>query len=58
MSDKMCDMKKRVEENLNHIAGLVAKPKYICKKCARVANSAELICKPLLLPQGQETSKA
>jgi len=42
----LCDLdKKEIEKNLIEIIPLVIKPKYICTKCARVANSEDLLCK-------------
>jgi len=53
---KMCDAKKKVEENLTALAKVVDAPRYICKKCARVANRSDLLCKPMTLPQAEAPS--
>lgn len=44
---KLCDYKKRVEENLAHLKEISGTPTHICKKCARVSNDPHLLCKPL-----------
>ena len=54
MSDKskkkMCKFdKKDIEKNLDTIIALVKNPKYICKKCGRVAVSKSNLCKPTKL---------
>ena len=38
--------KKDVEANLKEISLLVNEPKFICSKCARAANIAEIVCHP------------
>ena len=51
MSKKMCDMKKKVKDDLASIAEMVQPARFICRKCARVANIEHLLCKPVLLPE-------
>jgi len=41
--DKMCKMRKK-------IAALVRSPRYVCTKCARVANAKDALCRPTELP--------
>jgi hypothetical protein len=42
----ICDWdKKDIEKNLKEIAAQFMKPKYICRKCARVARDERLLCK-------------
>ncbi len=44
---KMCHLKKStLKDHFEEIVNLVAKPKYICKKCFRVSNDKDLLCKP------------
>jgi hypothetical protein len=53
MSDKkdwdkepMCKLKKEVlKEDLNKYLTFIDKPRYLCKKCGRVANNKINICK-------------
>ena len=40
-----------VEKDLKKIAKVVTKPTLICRKCARVANCEDYLCKPLALPE-------
>ena len=40
---------KEIENNLKEISKLVEKPKYICKRCARVSNDKKFLCKPIKL---------
>ena len=45
---KMCELKKeQIEANLNKILVRVKQPDHICKKCARSANTKEILCKPV-----------
>ncbi len=48
---RLCNLdKKEIEENLPAIAEIVAKPKYICQRCARVSKKKRNLCKPKKLP--------
>ncbi|MBZ4683524.1 MAG: hypothetical protein PWP46_1520 [Fusobacteriaceae bacterium] len=42
---KICGLSKK-NENIKIIAELSNKPKFICKKCLRVSNKKEYLCKP------------
>jgi len=44
---KLCDLNKdKIKNNFAEITELVANPKFICRKCARAANSKKHLCKP------------
>ena len=43
----LCDLdKKEIEKKLNEILKIVMNPSFICRKCARVAQQKEYLCKP------------
>ena len=43
-----CDLEKDyIKKHLDEIVSLTDKPKYICAKCARVANEDIHLCKPV-----------
>jgi hypothetical protein len=51
MARTLCDWsKKDIERDLAELAEIVAQPRFICKKCARSANSGKYLCKPKRLP--------
>jgi hypothetical protein len=42
----LCDwQRKDIEKDVALLISLVSQPKYVCKKCARVANSEDVLCK-------------
>ncbi|MDH4943891.1 hypothetical protein [Sulfurimonas sp. C5] len=42
----LCDFKRSdIESQIDHIIKIVSKPKFICKKCARVAKDKKYLCK-------------
>jgi len=45
---KMCKLLKKdhIEDDFEFVRSLVRDPKFICKKCGRVANEENRICKP------------
>ena len=46
----LCAYKKdEIKENLKELSRIVSDPKFICRKCARVANDKEYLCKPAKL---------
>jgi hypothetical protein len=48
---KLCRLdKKEIEENIDALAELVSRPKYICLKCGRVCRKKGNLCKPMKLP--------
>ena len=45
--DTLCDLSKsQIRDRLDEIAALVDRPAFICRKCARVANTKDILCKP------------
>ena len=42
---------KDIARGMNLIVKLTDQPTYVCKKCARVANTKKAICKPASLPK-------
>ena len=47
-NQKLCKFKKsEIKENLTDIVKLVAKPKYICLNCGRVAKKDKVLCNSL-----------
>lgn len=44
----LCKLDKHdMEENMDTVMKLVAKPHYLCGKCARVATKKKYLCKPV-----------
>ena len=52
-SKHLCEMAKRGED-LETFKSLVRNPKFICKKCGRVAAKEENLCEPVTLGTAQE----
>ncbi len=51
MSKTLCDWsKKDLEKHAAQLAVLVRDPHWYCRKCARVANTSKVLCKPRKLP--------
>ncbi|MCA8959214.1 MAG: hypothetical protein KDC38_01825 [Planctomycetes bacterium] len=49
----LCDWDKdRIKSHADELYRLVHDPRYVCRKCARVANDTEVLCKPMKLPRG------
>lgn len=47
---KLCGLKKDdIEKHTKKIVKIVSKPKFICEKCARVANDEKYLCHPMPL---------
>jgi len=51
MSKTLCDWSsKDIEKHLHKLALITAEPRYLCRKCARVANRSKHLCKPKRIP--------
>jgi hypothetical protein len=51
MAKTLCDWsKKDLEKRADALLALVREPRWYCRKCARVANTARVLCKPRKLP--------
>jgi hypothetical protein len=47
---ELCKLKKdEYPKNIKKIIKIVKKPKFICEKCARVANDKKYLCDPIPL---------
>jgi hypothetical protein len=57
MAKTLCDWKKKdLEQNPARLAALVRDPRFFCRKCARVANTSKVLCKPRKLPDDSHGS--
>ncbi len=46
----LCDLKRDdFEKDFSKIVNIVSQPRFICKKCARVANEKQYLCKAVKL---------
>lgn len=46
----LCKWKKKdLENDFGDLLTIVAKPKYVCKRCARAARARKFLCKPVSL---------
>lgn len=51
MAKTLCEWKKRdLEKHPEKLLELVRDPRFYCRKCARVANTSKVLCKPRKLP--------
>ncbi|HEY5705546.1 MAG TPA: hypothetical protein VIS96_08240 [Terrimicrobiaceae bacterium] len=51
MTKTLCEWSKRdIEKRSDKLLELVAEPRFFCRKCARVANTPKVLCKPRTLP--------
>ena len=41
----------KIESEIDTLAKLTSAPAFVCRKCARVANKARQVCKPMALPE-------
>lgn len=58
MSKKLCKLVSdgMLKDDLKAYKKLVNKPKYVCKKCGRVANDEDSLCKPKKMKAGKKIS--
>lgn len=48
IKNTLCKLDKHdMEERMPDIVSLVSEPKFICRKCARVAKNKKYLCKPI-----------
>jgi hypothetical protein len=44
----LCELEKKdIDKNIGDLIRFVNDPKYICRKCARVAIKENILCKPI-----------
>ena len=46
MTKTMCKHAKDLPESMDKIIEIICNATYVCRKCARVANSDKKLCKP------------
>ncbi|TLD70923.1 hypothetical protein FEM03_10565 [Phragmitibacter flavus] len=52
MAKTLCDWKKHeIVDDIDELLLLVRDPRYVCRKCARVAHSDKHLCKAMALPK-------
>ncbi len=52
MAKTLCDWSKGdIERRAGKLLKLVREPRYFCRRCARVANTPKVLCKPRRLPE-------
>ena len=58
MSKRLCKLVSDgiLKDDLKAYKKLVNKPKYVCKKCGRVANDEDSLCKPKKMKSGKKMS--
>ena len=49
--------KESIEKQMEALMELVAEPRYICRKCARVAASKHNLCKPIAIKSTKQRKK-
>lgn len=50
-TEPLCDWKKEaIDAQFDLLLSIVRKPRYVCRKCARVANDEKWLCKPRPIP--------
>jgi hypothetical protein len=55
MAKTLCDWSKGdIRKHADKLLELVNQPRYYCRRCARVANTPKVLCKPSRLPKGNQ----
>jgi hypothetical protein len=55
MAKTLCDWSKGdIRKHADKLSQLVDRPRFLCCKCARVANTPEILCKPRRLPKSKQ----
>uniref|UniRef100_Q3ASP4 Uncharacterized protein n=1 Tax=Chlorobium chlorochromatii (strain CaD3) TaxID=340177 RepID=Q3ASP4_CHLCH len=49
--------KETIEKQMEALMELVAEPRYICRKCARVASTKRHLCKPVAITNSNGSKK-
>ena len=50
--------KDDIKDNFKELKKIVSEPRYLCRKCARVAKKEEWLCKPEELnPKGEKSKE-
>lgn len=47
MAKTMCKLAKELPDSFDKMTGIILNFEFICKKCGRVANHEERLCKPV-----------
>lgn len=47
MAKTMCKIAKELPESIDKIIQIASNPSFVCKKCGRVANIEDRLCKPM-----------
>ena len=59
MAKTLCDWSKRdIRKHTDDLLALVSSPRFFCRRCARVANTPKVLCKPGKLPKGNPAVSA
>ena len=55
---ELCKLDKDyIKNNLDEIISLTQNPQYICRKCARVSNDPECLCKVVRMVPDEDTAE-
>lgn len=58
MSKSLCDWSKHdIERDVDILRGLTIQPTHHCRKCARVANTPKVLCKPRAFDRPHKSEK-
>jgi hypothetical protein len=52
----LCKLDKHdIEESIDIIVSIISEPKFICRKCARVAKNKKYLCQPIKIKSSAKT---